>query len=360
MTPSTQREHARPRPCQAEDGRVRPHVIDEALFRRVVTRERRRADRTNQPFVLLLVRLRDGRGPGASAIWEAAIAAVAAAGRATDIPGWLERQVVFAVILTEIHESDLTRACEGLEARVRRQLATRIDGATRGRLTIRLHHERGSRPARRPVYDALKRVLDVVGSLALLIVLAPLLVLIAILVKSKSRGPVLFRQVRIGEMMQPFTMLKFRTMTVNADHTLHHEFVSSFINAGGARSGPGTNGVFKLTNDPRVTPVGRILRKTSLDELPQLWNVLRGDMSLVGPRPALAYELEQYKPWHRRRVLEAKPGVTGLWQVAGRSRTTFDEMVRLDLRYARSRSLWTDIKILLATPAAVISEKGAR
>jgi len=160
-------------------------------------------------------------------------------------------------------------------------------------------------------------------------------------------------------MMKPFTMLKFRTMYLNADHRPHHEFVSRFIKASGQVHEPGKHRFFKLTNDPRVTPVGRVLRKTSLDELPQLWNVLRGDMSLVGPRPPLPYELEQYKPWHRRRVLEAKPGITGLWQVAGRSRMTFDEMVRLDLRYARTRSLWNDLKILLATPAAVISGKGA-
>jgi lipopolysaccharide/colanic/teichoic acid biosynthesis glycosyltransferase len=114
-----------------------------------------------------------------------------------------------------------------------------------------------------------------------------------------------------------------------------------------------------MMNDPRVTPIGHFLRKTSLDELPQLWNVLRGDMSLVGPRPPVPYEVEQYKPWHCRRVVDAKPGITGLWQVTGRSRTTFDEMVRLDLRYARTQSLWTDIKILLATPAAVIAGKGA-
>ncbi len=108
-----------------------------------------------------------------------------------------------------------------------------------------------------------------------------------------------------------------------------------------------------------MTPIGQFLRKTSLDELPQFWNVLRGDMSLVGPRPPLAYEVQQYKPWHYRRVLEAKPGITGLWQVTGRSRTTFDDMVRLDLRYARTWSVWTDVKILLATPRAVISGKGA-
>ena len=209
------------------------------------------------------------------------------------------------------------------------------------------------------IYDAIKRGLDVIGSLTLLVVLSPLFLLIAALVRVKSRGPVFFRQVRIGQMMKPFTMLKFRTMYLDADPRLHHEFVSSFIKASGQVPEPCQNGFFKLANDPRVTPVGHILRKTSLDELPQLWNVLCGDMSLVGPRPPLLYELEQYKPWHRRRILEAKPGITGLWQVAGRSRTTFDEMVRLDLRYARTRSLWTDIKILLATPAAVISGKGA-
>ena len=114
-----------------------------------------------------------------------------------------------------------------------------------------------------------------------------------------------------------------------------------------------------FVNDPRVTPIGSFLRKTSLDELPQLWNVLCGEMSLVGPRPPLSYEVQQYKPWHYRRVIEAKPGITGLWQVTGRSRTTFDDMVRLDLRYARTHSVWTDVKILLATPRAVFSGKGA-
>ena len=128
-------------------------------------------------------------------------------------------------------------------------------------------------------------------------------------------------------------MLKFRTMHTGVDDRVHRDYVSSFIKGAGQIKGSGQNGFFKLTNDRRVTPIGSLLRKTSLDELPQLWNVLRGDMSLVGPRPPIPYELEQYDPWHRRRVLEAKPGITGLWQVTGRSRTTFDEMVRLDLRY---------------------------
>ena len=178
---------------------------------------------------------------------------------------------------------------------------------------------------------------------------------VAALVKLTSPGPVFFRQQRVGENAVPFMMLKFRTMLVNCDSAAHREYVSQFIKTGAAATG----GVFKMTHDPRITPLGRFLRKTSLDELPQFINVLGGDMSLVGPRPPLAYEVEQYMAWHCRRVLDAKPGITGLWQVTGRSRTTFDDMVRLDLRYAKSPSLWTDIKILLATPGAVVSGKGA-
>ena len=155
-------------------------------------------------------------------------------------------------------------------------------------------------------------------------------------------------------------MLKFRSMRVDAEAKLHQEFVRSFIQSGAqVQAEDGQKPEFKMRKDPRVTPLGGFLRKTSLDELPQLWNVLRGDMSLVGPRPPLGYEVEQYRPWHWRRVLEAKPGLTGLWQVYGRSRTTFDDMVRLDIRYIRTCSLRNDVKILLATPRAVISGTGA-
>lgn len=366
--------------CDQGDGSRRGHVISEGLFRGVLIRERKRADRSDQPFILLLVHIISGQNAVSSAIWEAAIEALAAAKRGTDVLGWFKRQAVIGVVLPEIRASDVSSTREGLDARVRRELANRLDAEMVGRFSIRLHvypEARGageeglwpldpllypdlpSRQERRTIYGPIKRGLDVIGSLTLLMVLSPVLLLIAALVKLSSRGPVLFGQVRIGQMMKPFTMLKFRTMYSDADPRLHREFVSRFIKASGHVHKPGKNGFFKLANDPRVTPVGRILREASLDELPQLWNVLRGDMSLVGPRPPLPYELEQYKPWHRRRVLEAKPGVTGLWQVTGRSRTTFDEMVRLDLRYARTRSLWTDFKILLATPAAVISRKGA-
>jgi lipopolysaccharide/colanic/teichoic acid biosynthesis glycosyltransferase len=150
-------------------------------------------------------------------------------------------------------------------------------------------------------------------------------------------------------------------MYTNNDPKIHREFVQRFI-AGNEQKrveSETESVVYKITNDPRITPIGKFLRKTSLDEFPQFWNVLRGEMSLVGPRPPVPYEFEVYDFWHRRRVLEVKPGVTGLWQVSGRSRTCFDDMVRLDLRYSQSWSLWLDLKILVATPRAVFTSEGA-
>jgi lipopolysaccharide/colanic/teichoic acid biosynthesis glycosyltransferase len=205
-----------------------------------------------------------------------------------------------------------------------------------------------------------KRASDVLGSLTFLLLFLPLLLVLGLLVKLNSRGPVLFRQVRLGYKGKPFTLLKFRTMYVDADHALHQTYMSWFINASDSSVASEDRAPFKMYNDPRVTSMGAFLRKTSFDELPQLWNVLRGEMSLVGPRPPIGYEVDQYEPWHRRRVMDVKPGMTGLWQIAGRSRTTFDQMVRLDLRYAKTCSLWNDIRILFATPGAMISGKGAR
>jgi lipopolysaccharide/colanic/teichoic acid biosynthesis glycosyltransferase len=148
-------------------------------------------------------------------------------------------------------------------------------------------------------------------------------------------------------------------MYSNNDPKIHQEYVSQLIKGQADQAKSGQSGVYKLTNDPRVTPLGRFLRKTSLDELPQLFNVLSGEMSLVGPRPPVPYEFEQYDIWHRRRVVEVKPGITGLWQVMGRSKTTFDDMVRLDLKYVKIWSIWLDLKILLRTPMAVVSGEGA-
>jgi lipopolysaccharide/colanic/teichoic acid biosynthesis glycosyltransferase len=337
-----------------------------------------RAERSNQSLALVFVALQTPTAAGSAPIWRAVVDALAAAKRDTDVLGWVDAHEAVGLILPEVPASNPSFPQE-LHERVRRELSRRLDAQTASRVSIRLHlhpdpkapDAAESRPvdpmvgrafpreARQAECSRDKRALDVVLSLTLLVMLAPVFLLIAALLKLTSPGSVFFRQERVGQMMKPFMMLKFRTMHENTDHVIHHQFVSSFIKSGARTDGVGTNGLFKIENDPRVTPVGRILRRMSLDELPQLWNVLRGDMSLVGPRPPLQYEVEQYQSWHRRRVLEAKPGLTGLWQVSGRSRTTFDDMVRLDLRYARSYSVWTDIKILLATPRAVISGKGA-
>jgi lipopolysaccharide/colanic/teichoic acid biosynthesis glycosyltransferase len=203
--------------------------------------------------------------------------------------------------------------------------------------------------------------MDIVGGAFGLLMFAPLFLIIALAVKLTSKGPVFFRQQRIGQFGTPFVFLKFRSMHLNNDPKIHLDYIRQLI-SGKAERQPGNGngqGVYKLTADPRVTRVGAFLRRTSLDELPQFINVLRGEMSLVGPRPPIPYEVDKYQTWHRRRVLEAKPGITGLWQVSGRSRVGFDEMVRLDVRYAMQRSFWLDLKILLLTPRAVILGEGA-
>jgi lipopolysaccharide/colanic/teichoic acid biosynthesis glycosyltransferase len=187
-----------------------------------------------------------------------------------------------------------------------------------------------------------------------------LLWIIGLSIKATSRGPVLFSQTRVGQYGARFILLKFRTMYFDIDRSVHKKFVTTLI-ADKEESEPSVeNGerVYKLTNDKRITPVGRFLRRTSLDELPQFVNVLKGEMSLVGPRPAVRYEVAAYQTWHRRRVLEFKPGITGLWQVSGRSKVKFDDMVRMDLRYATSWSLWLDLKILALTPLAVLQGTG--
>jgi lipopolysaccharide/colanic/teichoic acid biosynthesis glycosyltransferase len=201
--------------------------------------------------------------------------------------------------------------------------------------------------------------MDIAISSLTLAICLPIFLVIAAAIKATSTGPVFFRQQRVGQYGRHFTFLKFRSMRVNNDCSIHREYVSRLIAGTAARvTAIGeSDGVYKLANDRRVTRVGRFLRRTSLDELPQLINVLRGEMSLVGPRPPIPYELAAYETWHRQRLLQVKPGITGLWQVKGRSRVSFDDMVRLDLQYASTWSPWMDFIILLQTPGAVF--KGA-
>jgi lipopolysaccharide/colanic/teichoic acid biosynthesis glycosyltransferase len=352
------------------------HIVNQDLFRGALVRERKRADRSDKPLVLVLVGLEDCHAAEPASTWRSVVDALGAVRRETDVLGWFEDQAALGLILPETPALG-ERFAANLEARVQHELGRRLDARSRNRLSVRIlvHPDSKGVVATRSVDPllaeihpetsrdianrTLKRALDILGSASLLLVLAPLFLVIAALVKLTSSGPVFFRQVRVGAKAHPFTMLKFRSMRVNATATVHQEYVTAFITGTGTTAQAASSTVFKLTNDARITPLGRFLRKTSLDELPQLWNVLCGRMSLVGPRPPLQYEVDQYKPWHCRRVLEAKPGITGLWQVTGRSRTTFDDMVRLDLRYARNPTLWNDLKILLATPGAVIAGKGA-
>jgi len=208
---------------------------------------------------------------------------------------------------------------------------------------------------------AVKRIIDVIGALVVIVLGAPLMLSIAVLIKITSIGPVLYKQQRLGLLGKKFILLKFRTMHADCAQSAHEEYVKKLITEASECTSQGSarSQIFKLTNDPRVTSFGKFLRRFSLDELPQLFNVLMGDMSLVGPRPHPTYECEHYKRWHCQRVIEAKPGITGLWQVDGRSTTNYDEMVRLDLRYIRSWNIWLDLKILVKTAWIITSGKGA-
>lgn len=213
-----------------------------------------------------------------------------------------------------------------------------------------------SRKTSSKLVDASCRTLDVIGALLLLIVLSPLLLALAVAVKLDSPGPVLFRQRRLGHELEPFTVKKFRTMHHGAAHDRHREFVLRLIE--GENPQPEAESPYKIVGDQRVTRVGRVLRRSSLDELPQLWNVLRGEMSLVGPRPPIPYEVEHY-PAHWFARFSVKPGITGLWQVNGRSEVPLEEMVRLDVEYAKRRSLWLNLTLLARTVPAVLSGRGA-
>jgi lipopolysaccharide/colanic/teichoic acid biosynthesis glycosyltransferase len=205
-----------------------------------------------------------------------------------------------------------------------------------------------------------KRTFDVLAAGLAVLILSPILLIIGILVWTTSRGPALFRQVRIGRDERPFTMFKFRTMIDGADDVAHREFVTNMFDAGSADGAHGgEDGVYKLTDDPRVTKVGALLRRFSLDELPQFLNVLNGTMSLVGPRPALPWEAELFQPEYRLRFA-VRPGITGLWQVSGRNTLTMPEALKLDLEYVRRGSLRMDLMILIRTLPAVLDGGGAR
>jgi lipopolysaccharide/colanic/teichoic acid biosynthesis glycosyltransferase len=354
-------------------------ILDEPTFVRMLRLDRKRTERSGRPFVLMLLEsshLLKSDGDGSAL--EKVLSALALSTRETDIKGWFKSGVVLGVIFTEIDRSQGKAVAMALLSRVTQALCGSLGiedineirisfhvypedaggNGQGGRSDRALYPDLDSEGDRRRMSHAIKRSIDIAASLCALVVFSPLLGLIALAIRFTSRGPVLFRQQRVGMFGRRFTFLKFRSMYVASDDTLHKEYVRNLI--AGSKNESGTDSkVYKLTNDPRVTPLGRLLRKTSLDELPQLINVLTGQMSLVGPRPAIPYEVEAYDVWHRRRILAVKPGITGLWQVTGRSTVKFDDMIRLDLRYATTWSLWLDLRILLQTPRAVLFGSGA-
>jgi lipopolysaccharide/colanic/teichoic acid biosynthesis glycosyltransferase len=217
-------------------------------------------------------------------------------------------------------------------------------------------------------YFTLKRLMDLALVIPALVLLSPLLLVIAVLIKVDSTGPVLFVQERVGSRrrtedgktlweIRNFQFYKFRSMFHDADQSVHRAYIQAFV-TGNVQPSEVSGAEFKLTADPRVTRVGKFLRRASLDELPQLINVLKGEMSLVGPRPVPVYEAAAYLPHHYQR-LAALPGLTGFWQVKGRGRVTFEEMIQLDLEYIQNRSCWLDLKLILLTIPAILSAQGA-
>lgn len=354
--------------------------LAEVEFRRLLCQERKRSARSRKSFLLMLVRHKASTVSERKVALERVVRPIGGMIRETDTLGWFDSRAALGVIFNELGVAELSAAVESIESKTLSALRRAVHGTPVETFQISFYSypqnwKDGGHAVMDPILYPdlldldlgkktsllLKRLIDILGSALALILLAPVFAILAALIRVTSKGPVFFRQQRLGQFQIPFVFLKFRSMHVTTDAEIHKEYVTDFI-AGRAKPNPlrgSRRRVYKLTNDPRVTWIGKFMRRTSLDEIPQFWNVLMGHMSLVGPRPPIGYEIDAYDIWHRRRLLEAKPGITGLWQVHGRSRTTFDDMVRLDLRYSRTCSPLSDLKILLQTPRAVISGDGA-
>jgi lipopolysaccharide/colanic/teichoic acid biosynthesis glycosyltransferase len=366
------------RPVVAEER----EILNDKAFQRMIAVERKRTERSRNPFLLMTLDAGDHQSPEKTPrVLDSIVPGLLSSFRETDVIGWYKARTKLAVIFTGL-VIDANNA-------ILSTILTRLSTALRDTLTLEqfnqvnvsFHffpddwdHDGPGRPSDTALYPDLsgrevnkrtllgiKRIMDIFGSALVLVICGPLFLITALAIKASSEGPVLFRQQRVGQYGRCFTFLKFRSMRADNDPRVHQEYVLKLINGNADResSSEENQGIYKIKNDRRVTRVGRLLRRTSLDELPQLFNVLKGEMSLVGPRPAIPYEVAAYQTWHRRRLLEVKPGITGSWQVNGRSRVKFDDMVRLDLQYAKSWSPWRDISILLRTPGAVLRGDGA-
>lgn len=338
-------------------------VLQRAEWARQLELEKRRADRSKSPLSIALFRF-DASEAGDQPFVEL-IDLLCTKKRETDFVGCVDGTLV-AVLLPDTTEHGAHRfiakisngRCEsGFASSVQTYPdKCRLDlQGSGGSVEVQPAHVE-ARPLEHAWAQCAKRAMDIAGAVLGLIVLAPVMLAVALAVAADSPGPILYRQTRLGRGAKPFTFYKFRSMYRDADERIHREYVTRLISGDGQAS---TQKPWsKLEGDARITRIGRFLRKTCLDELPQLFNVLKGDLSLVGPRPPLPYEAAAYESWHLRRVLEAKPGITGLWQVSGGNVATFDDMVRMDLRYVRRWSLLLDLEILFKTVALVLRKRG--
>lgn len=345
-------------------------ILGSNQFLRQLTVEKRRADRTKSPLSLVVVQVDTGRD-GLFDLIDELLDELTRSKREIDSVGYIGGHRI-GLILPHTGEDGLEAFLKILARRMD-QLPVSIHGVTYPddlfdnlsadasdfSDTIAFFFDEDPQLGRVAAFS--KRFMDIVGALVGIIVFSPIMLLTAIAIATTSTGAIIFRQTRLGKGAVPFVFLKFRSMRVDSDDSIHRQYVSNLIDGklDSVNEGDESRPHYKMSRDPRVTRVGRIIRSTSIDELPQFFNVLRGDMSLVGPRPPLPYEVEKYQSWHLRRVLQIRPGITGLWQVEGRSKTSFDDMVRLDLRYIRHWSIWLDVKILLRTILVVLRRDGA-
>jgi exopolysaccharide biosynthesis polyprenyl glycosylphosphotransferase len=333
--------------------------------------EKRRVDRSKAPLSVVLFYFQQEPVDNKESA-QKFLASILRNTRKTDIKGWVDRGVI-GLILPDTGRRGVQKYIEKISNGNGGFNFSVVTGTYPDDLFNKLLADETSNPDLFPLnldefreskspQQILKRFMDVVGSILGLLLFLPLMLMVAIAVKVTSPGPIIFKQVRLGRNGSHFSFYKFRSMYWDIDDQIHREYVTNLIKGQNEKINRGKEEKpfwDKMERDPRVTSLGKIIRRTSIDELPQFFNVLKGEMSLVGPRPPIPYEVEKYEPWHLRRILEVKPGITGLWQVDGKSKTSFDDMVRMDLRYVQNWSLWLDIKILLKTVRAVIRPNGA-
>lgn len=328
-------------------------------FSTLIKRERFRADRNNQKFSLITFDV-GGQNKNLSHI-ELLTDILTSRIRICDEVGWFDEQRI-AVLLPETAIKGARKLAHCISEKI--TLAgillhctmymypsmKWIDGESLSAPSCPVDtvHEKLTVGHRVPIW---KRTMDIIGSSIGILIMSPLLIAFTIMIKIVSPGPVFFRQERVGRSGNIFTLFKFRTMSVNNDESEHRKYLKNLIGDGSEDEKP----MIKLDDNARIIPFGKIIRSMAIDELPQLINVLRGEMSLVGPRPCIPYEAEEYLRWHARRF-DITPGLTGLWQVSGKNKTTFKEMIRLDIKYAAERSFLMDVIIFLKTPLVVLSQ----